>query len=174
MIKRFIEAGEIVTTHGISGEVKVYPWCDSADFFKGFKTVYGDKNGRTEYRVQSVKTAKNMAVLKLESIDTPETARTMIGKVLYIDRNDAGLKKGRYFIQDIIGLEVKDAVTGRVYGKIVGVTHPAASDIYEIETPDNGTVLFPAVKEFLGEICPEDGYITVKPIKGMFDECELI
>lgn len=169
MLKKFIEAGEIVTTHGIMGEVKVYPWCDSADFFKSFKVVYADKNGKAAYRVQSVKKAKEMAVLKLEGIETPEKARTMVGKVLYIDREDAKLEKGRYFIQDIIGLEVRDAADGKVYGKIKGVTHPAACDIYEIETPENGTVLFPAVKEFLGEICPEDGYITVKPIEGMFD-----
>ena len=80
---------------------------------------------------------------------------------------------GRYFVQDIIGCEVRDAATGAVYGTVRDITHPAASDVYAIQTPQGGTVLFPAVAEFLGELCPQEGYVTVRPIPGMFDGGEV-
>ena len=96
-----------------------------------------------------------------------------IGKTAYFARTDARLPAGRYFVQDIIGCEVRDAATGAVYGTVRDITHPAASDVYAIQTPQGGTVLFPAVAEFLGELCPQEGYVTVRPIPGMFDGGEV-
>ena len=69
--------------------------------------------------------------------------------------------------------EVRDAATGAVYGTVRDITHPAASDVYAIQTPQGETVLFPAVAEFLGELCPQEGYVTVRPIPGMFDGGEV-
>ena len=75
-------------------------------------------------------------------------------------------------MQDIIGLQVLDADTGKEYGTVVDITNSGASDIYEIRTPDGKTVLFPAVKEFLAEISPEQGYVRVRPIGGMFEDAD--
>ncbi|MBQ8610904.1 MAG: 16S rRNA processing protein RimM [Oscillospiraceae bacterium] len=174
MQKPFLEVGEIVTTHGVTGECKVYPWCDSADLFGRLKKLYWDASGQRCVRVLGVKYIKNMAVLRLDGIETVEDARRQVGKVLYAARGDIRLPKGAYFVQDIVGCRVTDAETGAEYGVVINVTHPANCDIYEIKTPDGSTVLFPAVPEFMGEVDVENEHITVRPIEGMFTECESI
>ena len=79
------------------------------------------------------------------------------------------LPKGQYFICDLIGLPVKDAVTGEVYGTLTEVSRPALQEIYEITTPAGNKVLMPAVKQFISKIDTDDAvYIT--PIDGFFDE----
>lgn len=174
MQKPFLEVGEIVTTHGIRGECKVYPWCDSPELFAKLKKLYWDAAGSQSVRISGAKQLKGMAVLKLEEIDTVEDARRLVGKVLYAARQDIRLPKGRYFVQDLIGCTVSDADNGQVYGTVRAVTHPANCDIYEIVMPEGKTVLFPAVPEFLGEVDVEAERITVRPIEGMFNECESI
>ena len=81
---------------------------------------------------------------------------------------DVQLPEGRFFVQDIIGCKVLDADTKQEYGTVTDVTHPAASDVYEVRNEQGEIFLFPAVKEFLGELKPEEGFITVRPIAGMF------
>ena len=119
-----------------------------------------------------LKAYKGMALLKLEGIDGMDAARALVNRVFYIDRDDAHLPEGSWFLQDIIGLQVLDADTGKEYGTVVDITNSGASDIYEIRTPDGKTVLFPAVKEFLAEISPEQGYVRVRPIGGMFEDAD--
>ncbi len=172
MQKPYLEMGEIVTTHGVMGECKVYPWCDSAEVFKRIKLLYWDAEGRRSVRVLGTKQVKGMAVLKLEGIETVEEARRLVGRVLYADRRDIPLAKGSHFVQDLLNCTVLDADTGRVYGTVAGITHPANCDVYEIRTPGGGTVLFPAVPEFLGTVDVVSEKITIRPIKGMFDAAE--
>ena len=174
MQKPFLEVGEIVTTHGVTGECKVYPWCDSPALFRRLKMLYWDAAGMRGVKVTGAKTVKEMAVIRLEDVDTVEAARRLVGRVLYAAREDIPLAKGRYFIQDLIGCTVADAVTGQEYGTVTGVTHPANCDIYEIRTPSGETVLFPAVEEFLDSVDTENERILVRPIEGMFTECESI
>ncbi|MEG2770150.1 MAG: ribosome maturation factor RimM, partial [Oscillospiraceae bacterium] len=154
MLKNFIEAGEIVAVHGLTGEMKLNPWCDEPSFLKGIKVCYFDEKGTAKADVQGIRPQNTMALVRLVGVDTVDTARTYIGKTLYINRNDVKLKDGRYFVQDIIGLKVIDAKTKKEYGVITDVTHPGAQDIYTIKT-ENDTVLFPAVAEFLDEISIE-------------------
>ncbi len=174
MQKPYLEVGEIVTTHGVTGECKVYPWCDSAALFGKLKRLYWDAAGARSVRVLGVKYIKEMAVLRLEGVEAVEDARRLVGRVLYAARGDIRLPRGRYFVQDIIGCTVTDADTGAVYGVVTNVSHPANCDIYEIKTPNGESVLFPAVPEFLGEVDVEHEHITVRPIEGMFTECESI
>ncbi len=172
MQKPYLEMGEIVTTHGVMGECKVYPWCDSAEVFKRIKNLYWDAAGARSVRVLGVKQVKGMAVLKLEGIDTVEDARRLVGRVLYASRRDIPLPKGSHFVQDLLNCTVLDADTGREYGTVVGITHPANCDVYEVRTPAGGTVLFPAVPEFLDAVDAENEKITIRPIAGMFDETD--
>ncbi|NCC06529.1 MAG: 16S rRNA processing protein RimM [Clostridia bacterium] len=173
-MKEYLEAGEIVTTHGVMGEMKLYPWCDGAQFIAKLPRLFFGKEGAyKELKILSVREQKGMALVKLEGVSSIDDTRAYIRKVAYFKRSDAQLPKGRYFIADMIGCEVVDAETGKVYGKITDVTHPAASDIYEIETPNGEKVLFPAVKEFVAHIAPEDGVVKINPIKGMFDGGEV-
>ena len=98
----FLEAGKIVGTHGIRGELRVEPWCDSADFLTGFKTLYWN-GGETPVKVLGARVHKSLVLMKLEGVESATQGDLLRGKVLYLARKDAKLPEGRYFIQDLIG-----------------------------------------------------------------------
>jgi 16S rRNA processing protein RimM len=120
MKKRFLDSGKIVGTHGIKGELRIDPWCDSPEFLCCFKKLYLDEQGRESIKVKS-RPHKNIVLCKVDGIDTIEQADKMRGKIVYIDREDIALDEGVNFVQDLIGLEVKDADSETVYGKITDV-----------------------------------------------------
>lgn len=167
-MRKYIEIGKIVNTHGIAGTIKVEPWCDSPAVLASMKNVYTASGD--EYVLRKVIKAsvqKNMVLLTLEDIDTVEKANKLRNVIIYADRNDIPLADGAFLVDDLKGLCVIDAESGKVYGTVSDVIQGAASDIYEIKT-DLGDVLFPAVKEFVSEIDLEKG-IFIRPIDGMFD-----
>lgn len=172
MQKRYLEAGKFVTTHGVMGELKAYPYCDSAEFLCGFDRLYPAPGGGHPWRVEAARAHKGMALLKLEGVDSLDAARPLVDRLFYIDREDVDLPEGTRFIQDIIGLRVLDAATGEEYGTVADVTNAGAGDIYEIRTPDGRSVLFPAVPEFLAQVSPEQGFVKIRPIGGMFDDAD--
>lgn len=167
-MKEYLEAGEFVTTHGVMGELKLYPWCDDADFITQLPRLFLGRNGKKEQKVLSARVHKGMCLVKLEGVDSMDAARALVRKIAYFSRADVQLPEGRFFVQDIIGCKVLDADTKQEYGTLTDVTHPAASDVYEVRNEQGEIFLFPAVKEFLGELKPEEGFITVRPIAGMF------
>ena len=167
-MKQFIEAGEFVTTHGVMGELKLYPWCDSAEFAAALPRLYFTPQGGKETKVEAARVHKGMCLVRLHGVDSLDAARAYIRKVAYFNRADVTLPEGRWFVQDIIGCKVLDADTGAEYGVITAIDHPAASDIYTIQNKAGETFLFPAVPEFLAQIVPERGAVTVRPIPGMF------
>ena len=103
MKNQYLEAGEIVGTHGIRGEVKIMPWCDGPDFLKAFHTFYIEG---TPYKVEAARVHKNMLLCKLQGVDDVSIAQTFKNKVVKIDRDSAPVAKGRVFIADLIGLPV--------------------------------------------------------------------
>lgn len=112
MKKQFLDSGKIVGTHGIKGEVRIDPWCDSPEFLCAFKKLWLDENG-TEFIEVKPRPHKNIALAKIKGVDTIEAAEKYRGKVVYINRDDINLAEGVHFVQDLIGLEVKDAGNGR-------------------------------------------------------------
>lgn len=102
MLKEFLEAGRIVGTHGIKGELRVDPWCDSPDFLVQFKTLY-TKDGAQALEVISSRVHKNLLLVQLKGIDTIEQGDRMRGKVLFIKRSDVTLPKGPLFYIGFIG-----------------------------------------------------------------------
>ena len=169
MKKQFLEIGKIVATQGIRGEFRVQYYCDSADVLCDFDTLYLDK-GKTEVTVQRAYPHKNIVVMKLEGIDKIEQAQPLVGKLLYLNRDDAELEEGLYFIQDIIGLTVKDADTGEVYGKISEVYQNGASDVYSIRKDDGRELLFPCIDEVVISTDIDAGEMIIRPLPGLFDE----
>lgn len=169
MIKNYLELGQIVSTHGIKGEVRFDPWCDSPEFVKKFKTLYFDADGERPVKVISARPHGNIAILMLDGVTTVDEARALRGTVLYMKRSDAHLPKGTWFIQELIGCTVSDADTDRLYGEITDVIGTGANDVYCIKTP-SGEVLFPAVKEFIVSTDVENGTVKIRPIKGMFSD----
>ena len=161
MEKQFLEAGEIVSTHGIQGEVKILPWADSPEFLLSFRTLY--LKGKP-YTVQSSRVHKTCVLAKLEGIDNPEDATLLRGQVVCIDRSQVKLPKGTVFIADLIGCRVLDE-DGAEIGKIKDVLTMPSSDVYVIHGEKN--YMIPAVKEFVKEICVEEGFVRVHLIEGM-------
>ncbi len=166
--KQFLEIGQIVNTHGLKGDVRVDPWCDGPEFICQFKKLYL-KDGNTVI-VEKARPQKNVAILKLKGVDTIEQADLMRRTVLYVNRDDVQLDEGEFFIQDIVGCEVKDADTGAVYGKITEVLKTGANDVYQV-TDDNGkNYLVPVIDDVVIDTDIDSGIITIRPLRGIFDD----
>lgn len=170
-MKQFLEIGKIVAVQGIRGEVRCQYYCDSAEVLCDFDTLYFD-GGKTRVEIKRAFPHKNVVVMKIVGVDSIEQAQPLIGKTLYMDRNDAELDEGTYFIQDIIGLTVKDADTGRVYGKITDVYQNGASDVYSMRQPDGSELMFPYIDEVVISIDIEGGEMLIRPLEGLFEGAE--
>lgn len=169
-MQQYLEAGRIVATHGVRGEVKMELWCDGVDFLKQVKHLYYTPQGGRALRLVSLRPIGQMGLARFEGVEDMDAARALRGQALYFDRAEARLPAGRWYVADLIGCEVRDAATGQVYGVVTGVEHPGPQDIYTVKGPDGREWMFPGVDAFLKEKNPPEGYITVAPIPGMFDD----
>ena len=170
MIKNYLELGQIVSTHGIKGEMRFNPWCDKPEFVKKFKTLYFDKNGEKSIKVKAARPHGNMVILMLEDIDTVEKAQALKNTVLYMKRADAHLPKGTWFVQELFDCTVIDDNNGKVLGTIVDVSETGANDVWHIKTPKGDEVLIPAIKQVIVNVDVEKGEILINPIKGLFED----
>lgn len=168
MVKEFLEGGKIVGTHGVRGEMRVECWCDSPQFLAKFKTLYFD-NGAQAVKVQS-RAHKNMVLMKMPQVDTIEKADTYRGKIVYIKRSDIKLEKGVHFVQDMIGLEVVDSNTKKVYGKVKDVLRTGSNDVYEMEDENKKLFYIPAIPDIIDEIDIENNTLSITPMKGLFSD----
>ncbi|MEE0914461.1 MAG: ribosome maturation factor RimM [Ruminococcus sp.] len=169
MKKQYLDSGKIVGTHGIKGEVRIDPWCDSPEFLCMFKKLYLDEKGQTFIEVKS-RPHKNITLAKIKGVDTIEDAEKLRGKIVYINRNDISLEEGVNFVQDLIGLEVRDADNDMVYGKISDVIRTGANDVYEITDSDGKKYLAPVIDEVIIETDIDNGFVLIRPMKGIFDD----
>ena len=161
MKERFIEAGEVVNTHGVRGEVKIIPWTDSAEFLAAIRTLYID--GRA-VKVRAARVHKGTVLAALEGVEDVNAAMRLKGRRVFIDRADARLEPGRFFIQDIIGAEVVTE-DGESIGALAEVIDAPASMIYVVRGERER--LIPAVPEFILKTDADAGLITVRLIEGM-------
>ena len=167
-VKRFLETGKIVGTHGVRGEVRVDPWSDSPEFVKRLKHLYFDE-GKVPVSLESSRVHKNQVLLKLKGVDTVEQADALRGKVLWLDREEVQLPEGTVFQQDLIGLRAVDGSTGTEYGTLEEVLPTGANDVYLIRGAGGKEDLFPAVAHMIQKIDTERGVIELLPIPGIFD-----
>jgi len=168
-VKKYLEIGKIVGTHALKGEVRVQPWADSGEFLLQFGIFYLSE-GAQSIKVTNSRVHKNVVIVKLKGVDTIEAADAMRGKVLYIDRADAHLPEGRYFIQDLIGLRVIDADNGTEYGIIDDVTQTIANDVYHVKAANGKIYYIAAVEQVLAGTDLEAGTVAIHAMKGMFDD----
>lgn len=165
MKTKYLEAGKIVSTHGVAGEVKIEPWCDSAEFLRQFSTFY--ISGKPYHAVSS-RVHKGMLLCKFQEVPDLTAAQALKDKVLKIDRNDAAIPEGRVFIADLIGLPVYEGE--RKLGILKNVEVRPANDVFVVSDRKDGVeneYLIPAISEFLEEINVDGGYIRVRLISGM-------
>ncbi len=172
MKKAFLEVGKIVSTHGVQGEVRVQPWCDSTDFLCQFDTLYMDRLGNSAADVIRARPHGNVVVMKLKGIDSMDEAATLRGKLLYISREDVRLDEGAYFVQDLLGMQVLDADTGEIYGVVDDVSETGANDVYHICFPDGTVHYIPAIPDVVTEVDVDAQVMRIRPLKGLFDDAD--
>lgn len=162
--------GVIATTHGLKGEVKIFPTTDDINRFKKLKEVMvGTEKETTILEISHVKFFKNLVILGFKEINTIEDAMKLKGKELYVTRENAvKLEEGEYFISDLIGLK---AVTekGQELGELADILQTGANDVYIIKTPEGKDILLPAIKECILGIDLENKMITVHVLEGLLD-----
>lgn len=165
-----LQVGTITSTHGIRGEVKVFPTTDDVNRFKKLKEVVLD-TGKEQLvlEIQSVKFFKQMVILKFKGIDNINDIEKYKGKNLYVTREHAvKLEKDEYFIADMIGCSVEDE-DGKILGELKDVMRTGANDVYVVENEEGKELLFPAIKECVLNVDIEQAKITVHIMPGLLD-----
>lgn len=158
-MKQFLTVGQIINTHGIKGELKVYPLTDDMKRFRKLKKVYIDG---VERNVVWCKLQTKTVVLKIEGIDSIEDAVKYREKYLEVSREDAvKLPEGSYFVADIIGCNVIEE-NGNELGEISDVIHTPSNDVYWIKEPKE--LLIPVLKSIVVNVDVENKQIVIKPV----------
>ena len=169
MEQRF-QVGVITSTHGVRGEVKVFPTTDDPARFKKLKQVILDTGKEDmELEITGVKFFKNMVILKFKCIDDMDTANKYLYNILYVTRENAvKLEKNEYFIADLIGLAVSSE-EGEDLGFIKDVLQTGANDVYVIKKTGEEDLLLPAIKDCVKEVDIEGGKMVVHVLPGLRD-----
>jgi len=162
MENKYLEAGKIVNTHGIRGEVKIQPWADSPEYLTGFEHIYIDGE---PVKILFAKVHKGCVIATLDGVDDIDGAIRLKNKTICIDRKDAPLEEGRHFVADLIGLRALDSETGETLGVVADVLSLPANDVYVIK--GEREILVPAVADFIVEINIDAGSIRLRLIEGM-------
>lgn len=165
---KYLELGQIVNTFGIKGQVKVMPFTDDIKKFDKLKEIYIEKKHELKlFQIEKVNYSKNMVILKLKGIETPEEAERLRNSYLKINRKDAKkLPEGTYYIADLIGLDVYTD-ENKLLGKVDYIYNAGSSDIYVIKDEQGKEILLPAIKEVLKQVDLENKKIIVHIIKGL-------
>lgn len=164
MNKELLTAGKIINTHALKGDIRVYPYCDGAEFLCELKKLYVDNQC---YKITSGRVHKGQALLHLKGINRIEDAELLIGKIAYFDKNDVDLDEGQYFIDDIIGLAVQDIDTGIIYGNVTDVFPTGANDVFEVT--GEKVLLVPKIDEVVIKIDLDAKLIKIRPLPGLFE-----
>ena len=167
-MEKQLQVGVISSTHGVRGEVKVFPTTDDVTRFRQLKKVYVD-TGREmlPLEIQNVKFFKQFAILKFKGIDNINDIEKYRGKSLMIDREDAvDLEEDEYFIADMIGMKVCTE-DGSEFGTLKDVMETGANDVYIIDSLEHGEVLIPAIRECILDVDMDEERMTIHLMEGL-------
>ena len=165
-----LQVGVITQTHGIRGEVKVFPMTDDVKRFKkGISLLLQAKKETLELEVESVKFFKQYVILKFKGYDSINDIEQFVKKELYVTRENAvKLKKDEYFIADLIGLAVFDE-DGHPIGEVTDVMQTGANDVYVVALPGGNEVLLPAIRECILQVDMENRRMQIHKMPGLFN-----
>lgn len=165
-----LQVGIITSTHGVRGEVKVYPTTDDPRRFRRLKEVVLD-TGREKLNleIEGVKFFKQFVILKFKGLDNINDIEKYRQKSLFVTRKNAvRLQRDEYFIADLIGLKVQDE-DGKELGTVKDVIETGANDVYEVEMADGRSLLLPAIKQCILNVDVENGTMQVHVLEGLLD-----
>ena len=165
-----LKVGVITTTHGVRGEVKVYPTTDDPRRFRRLKEVVLDTGKeKMNLEIEGVKFFKQFVILKFKGLDNINDIEKYRQKSLYVTRKNAvRLQRDEYFIADLIGLKVQDE-DGKELGTVKDVIETGANDVYEVEMADGKSLLLPAIKQCILNVDVENGMMQVHVLEGLLD-----
>ena len=165
-----LRVGVITSTHGIRGEVKVFPTTDEKERFKDLKKVILDMGKEQKVlEIQSVRFFKNLVILKFKGIDNINDIEMYKGKDLLVTREDAvPLEEGEYFIADFLDLDVYSDEDEKI-GVLYDVMQTGANDVYVVKTEEGKEILLPAIDECILDINLEESRMTVHIMEGLLD-----
>lgn len=166
-----LQVGIITQTHGIRGEVKVFPTTDDVHRFKRLKeTILDTGREQITLEIEGVKFFKQYAILKFRGYDSIESIERYKGKNLYVTRENAvRLGRDEYFIADLIGMNVVDE-QGAPFGVLKDVIETGANDVYDITMTDGRSVLVPAIKQCILSVDMEQKMMKIHLLDGLLDE----
>ena len=168
-MEQMLRVGVITSTHGVRGEVKVFPTTDDAQRFKTLKKVILDGREPLELSIEQVKFFKNMVILKFKGYDNINDVETWRQRDLLITRDQAvELKEDEYFITDLIGLTVVNEEEV-VLGRVKDVLETGANDVYVVELTGGKELLLPAIKDCILNVDLEGGRMKVHVLDGLMD-----
>ena len=169
-MEKYFRVGVIANTHGIRGEVKVYPTTDDINRFKKLKKCILDTGKEyIDLNVESVKFFKNMVILKFKEYNNINDVECYKGKDILVSRDNAvKLEKGEYYIADILGAKVI-LEDGSEFGVLEDVMQTGANDVYVVKTLDDKEVLLPKIDECVKKLDIENKIVTVHIMKGLLD-----
>lgn len=168
-MEKQLQAGVITSTHGIRGEVKVFPTTDDAQYFRELKKVYLD-TGKEQIplEIEHVKFYKQFAILKFKGIDNINDIEKYKGKSLMIDREDASpLGEDEYYIGDMIGMDVYTDEPAEHFGVLRDVLETGANDVYIIDSDRHGEVLVPAIRQCILRVDTEKNEMHIHLMEGL-------
>lgn len=168
MKKKYLEVGKISGTHGVRGMVRIQPWCDDG-FLQKFKTFYLDTNGAECLICEKIQPNGNVYIAAFTGIDTIENAEKYRNRILYINRDDAHLSRGEYFIQDLMGCRVYNTDDKKILGVISDVSKTGANDVWHITDADR-EYLIPVIPDVVNKVDIDNEEIFITPLKGIFDD----
>ena len=165
-----LQVGIIASTHGVRGQVKVYPTTDDPRRFRRLKEVVLDTGKeKMNLEIEGVKFFKQFVILKFKGLDNINDIEKYRQKSLYVTRKNAvRLQRDEYFIADLIGLKVQDE-DGKELGTVKDVIETGANDVYEVEMADGKSLLLPAIKQCILNVDVENGTMQVYVLEGLLD-----
>lgn len=166
----FFQVGVITSTHGIKGEVKVFPTTDDLRRFKRLREVILDTGKeRLTLEVEGAKFFKQFVILKFKGLDNiNDVEKYRRASLLVTRKNAVRLEKDEYFVADLIGLEVRDEDGGKI-GRLQDVIETGANDVYDIDLDDGRKLLLPAIRQCVLEVDVEAGFIRIHILEGLLD-----
>ena len=166
-MEEYLQIGVITTTHGVRGEVKVYPTTDPERFFSLDRVFLDTGKEKRELHVAGVRFFKQLAIVKFKGIDNINDIERYKGCSLYVTREDAvPLEEDEYYIADLIGMKVV-LEDGSSFGTLTDVLETGANDVYVEENGEGEEILLPAIRECILDVDVEKNVMTIHLMKGL-------